>query len=167
MGFFDSLGDRVKELFGLNRVISPLPDAPRQDSNKIRVNFTTPTPTPTATPTPRPMPTPTLIPQAPPNPYMPMIQKYFPPQEQNNASNVMFKESSFNPTLIHPNQDQYGSRDYGAYQFNDHWQGPNLAAHGLTIADMLDPETAIKFAAWLQSQQGWQPWASAGGLGLE
>lgn len=155
------------EQLGLTRpkVVSPIPDVRPQPD--IRMIFNTPTPSPTPSPIPQPIPTPTLIPDAPVNPYMGLLAQYFPPQEVNNASNVMFRESSFNPQTIHRNEDQRVTSDYGPFQINDYWQRENLANQGFTIEDMLDPEKAIRFAAWLQAQQGWSPWATAPGLGLE
>ena len=116
---------------------------------------------------PTPNPTPTLIPEAPKNPYMNLLAKYFPPHEVNNASNVMYKESSFIPDAPpHQNNDPYNSKDYGLYQGNDYWQRENLKKMNLTPQDLLDPETAIKFAAWLQKMRGWGEWSTSKSLGL-
>lgn len=137
--------DKLLQLLGLGvqPVISPLPN-----------NYQPP------------IPTPTLIPGAPPNPYMPLLAKYFPPSEVNNASNVMFKESSFDPNTVNVNSDARGTRDYGLFQGNDYWQRENLKKMDLEPEDLLDPETAVKFAAWLQAKRGWREWNASKSLGL-
>ena len=160
MAFWDNLTAFFDRLLG--KTVSPLPD----EQGVQRYMFNKPTPTPMTTATPTSMPTPTLLPEAPTNPYMGMLSQYFPSNQVNNASNVMFRESSFNPNLINPNRDRHGSQDFGLFQVNDYWQRENLANQGLTPADVLDPETAIKFAAWLYGRQGWQPWVAARNLGL-
>lgn len=125
---------------------------------------TTPTATPTATPTQPPVPTPTLLPGAPENPYMDLLKQYFPPEEVNNASNVMFNESGFRPDALGHNDG--GTTDYGLFQINDYWQRHNLAKKGLSLEDLLDAATNIKYAAEMQAQQGWEPWYGADSLGL-
>lgn len=139
MGILESLLDMISP-----KTISPLPE-----------KYTSPTP----------IPTPTLIPQ-PSNPYMGLLAKYFSPQERNNASNVMFKESSFRPDVVNVNTDRQKSKDYGLFQGNDYWQRENFKTLGITPQDLLDPETAVKFAAWLHAKYGWRPWSSSRELGL-
>jgi len=163
---------RLRGLFGLQDqpVQSPVSDTQQIDprvaaqyKNPYEPNMNRYRPTPT--PTPEPYPTPTLLPNAPENPYMDLLKQYFPPDQVNNASNIMFRESSYNHRTIHENPG--GTKDYGLFQVNDKWQSQNLAKQGYTIEDMLDAVKAIQFAAWLQSQQGWNPWATAEGLGLK
>jgi hypothetical protein len=120
------------------------------------------------------VPTPTLVPGAPHNPYMGLIQQYFPQDQWNAASNVMFGESGFRPGAYNTNEGitgtvksvddlrqilaQYPRTDVGPYQINSYWQRDNLPKAGFTIEDMLEPEKAVQFAAWLQAQNGWNPW---------
>ncbi len=186
MGYFDNLRNSIMTMFegakstvgrqvnsGIDRLIPPSnvnikfnqEGQGQAASPPITSNVISPLPNLTATPQPTstPMPTPTLIPWAPQNPYASLLERYFSPEEVNNASNVMFKESSFNPLTT--NQNPVGT-DWGLFQINDYYQRKNLAQFGLTPEDLLDPETAIKFASWLQSQQGWNPWVGAESLGL-
>lgn len=155
---------------------------PKSYTHSERWGTPSPTPMPSATPTPRnfgsvlgamtpersnaPRPTPTLIPEAPENPHMEILKKYFPPDQVNNASNVMFRESGFRPDAIGHNTDAVGSKDYGAFQINDYWQRYNLEKKGLTPEDLLDIEENIRYAAEMQAQQGWDPWYGADALGL-
>jgi hypothetical protein len=110
-----------------------------------------------------PVPTPTLLPDAPPNPYYDLLPQYFPNEQVNNASNVMFKESGFRPDAVNLNDD--GSRDYGLFQINSvHEQ--DLKNKGMTLQDMLDVVKNIQYAAEMQKAQGWEPWYGADSLGL-
>lgn len=114
----------------------------------------------------RPIPTPTLIPNAPANPHMELLKRYWPSEEVNNASNVMFGESGFKPDAIGQNTDDVSSKDYGLFQINDYWQRHNLAKKGLTPEDLLDPEKNVQYAYDMWKEQGWEPWYSGDKLGL-
>lgn len=134
------------------------------------------TPTPTSAPQqqqyqqPSAMPTPTVFPQFQNvnTQIQDLIRQYF-PQDPNRAINVASSESSLNPSLIQQERNPYipelgrKSRDIGIFQINDWYQRNNLKKMGYTPQDMLDLEKALKFASWLQSQQGWTPWYGSTG----
>lgn len=117
----------------------------------------------TPTPTQVPVPTPTLLPDAPENPYMSLLKRYFPVDQVNNASNVMFKESGFRPNATNVNSN--GTTDYGLFQINS-VHSPDIQKQGMTLQDMLDAAKNIQYAAQIYKQQGWNPWYGADSLGL-
>jgi dihydroorotase-like cyclic amidohydrolase len=61
---------------------------------------------------------------------------------------------------------KYPNTDVGLWQINNKMQSANLAKAGFTIYDMLDPEKATQFAAWLYSKNKWNPWYGADRLGI-
>ena len=130
--------------------ISPLPRTPLQSSPQ-------PLPSPSTQPYQQPI-FPSLeeygTPQ-PPDEIINLIMALFPKEEWANAARVAFGESSYNPGLTGPTDDR------GLYQISPKWQSENLASQGYTIEDMMDMEKNMRFASWLQSQQGWNPWVAA------
>ena len=186
-----SFTERFKDLF-LNRTVSPIPEEKKGFVDKmgelffppeppVRIMFDQPkaetkeplapmqpSPTPTSTPMPQPFPTPTLTPEGEKHTapkWKDLVSRYFPNEEVNNALNVMFKESSGNPTGT-PNVNKNGSKDYGLMQINDIHAPEIKAKFGYTMDDMLDPEKNIRVAQWLWNRFGWKPWSTAESLGL-
>ncbi len=129
-------------------------------------------PTPTATLMPTPTTTP--IPGTPENPYLDLIKEYFPDKDPVKWSNVMFRESSFNPLSLAANlyengkfkeqirlnppknreewksyRNQYPSIDVGLMQINTAKAvSEYLEKLGLTYYDLLqDPKLNIQIAS--------------------
>lgn len=120
-------------------------------------------PAPQATPAPQPaFPDVTQynIPQ-PSEQVMNLLMQYFPQEEWENAARVAFGESSYRPDIVNP---QSGTT--GMFQIHPIHQA-NLAQQGMGFQDMTDLEKNIQFAAWLQGQQGWNPWEAATKLGIQ
>lgn len=92
---------------------------------------------------------------------MNLLMQYFPQEELENAARVAFGESSYRPDVVHP---QSGTT--GLFQIHPIHQA-NLAQQGMNFEDMTDLEKNIQFAAWLQGQQGWNPWEAATKLGIK
>lgn len=133
----------------------------------------------------RPTPSPTRVPNQP-NPYLNLVNKYFPREERNRASNVMLGESSLDPNMAHINSikqkrpvksakdiqnliDQYGSIDVGLYQHNLGTPTGDallryMETQGLDLEDLLDPEinTKLAYDRWVGNIKdivpGWQQW---------
>ena len=91
---------------------------------------------------------------------MNLLMKYFPQEEWENAARVAFGESSYRPEVVNPE-----SGTTGMFQIHPVHQA-NLEQQGMNFQDMTDLEKNIQFAAWLQGQQGWNPWEAAGNLGI-
>lgn len=87
-----------------------------------------------------------------------LIQHYFPPEQWDNAYQVMMAESGGNPNAANDQVPQR-ERSFGLFQINTN-------VHPLTREQAMDPETNIRYAAQLYSQQGWRPWSAAQQLGL-
>lgn len=92
------------------------------------------------------------------------VSNYFPPEELSNAINVMFQESSGNPSAININSN--GSKDYGLYQINDIHAPRIKKTFGYSMEDLLDPVKNLEVASWLFKEQGWTPWVGARMLGI-
>ena len=171
-------GERMKEKFQQiitrqpQQFVSPLPNEP-----EARIQ-------PIGQPA---RPTPTMVPGTANHPYMQTIQRHFPQQEWNKASNVAFGESSFRPNIVHintpnggmsvevKNREQfddlmrkYGNIDIGLFQLNSRMlaQSKALEQLGLTWYDLFDPEKNAEVASkWVSGQirgllPGWQNWAT-------
>ncbi len=91
--------------------------------------------------------------------YRALIQKYFPPDQWDNAYRVMMAESVGGDPNAHATQ---GEDSRGLFQIN---VAPN-ANPELAGADLYDPETNVRIAARMYSQRGWQPWTTAQQMGL-
>jgi len=83
-----------------------------------------------------------------------LVQKYFPPDQWDNALAVAQGESGWNPNAW----NQSGENSQGYFQIN-------RAAHP-NAGNMFDPEANVAYAAQLYKQQGWQPWTVARNMGL-
>ena len=90
-----------------------------------------------------------------------LLMQYFPQEEWENAARVAFGESSYRPGVVNPE-----SGTTGMFQIHPIHQ-VNLEQQGMTFQDMIDLAKNIKFAAWLQGQQGWSPWEAATKLGIQ
>lgn len=159
--FGEQTGNTIKVMFD-----NPIPTPQHLPGGGVIRSERVPSPMPTATPTPTnvPMPTPTLRPDIPFHNFTPILQKYFPPEELNNAQNVVMGESSFNPWAVNANKN--GSKDYGLFQINDIHAKQIKDLFGYSMNDLFDPLKNIEVASWLWKQQGWTPWVAAKGLGL-
>jgi Transglycosylase SLT domain len=190
------------------RVNAPIPSFRYAEFGKV-----TPTNTPTVQPTvqptikptnpiqPKPTPTPvtTYNKQGEPhiwettkNPHLALVKQIWQGVEPTNVSNVMARESSWRPNLVHVNTPdggfhqaikdpnelnellrKHGSVDIGLMQINN---APAVEVYlrqkGLKWTDLLDPATNLQVAYDLYSGRipktasGWGNWAVAGGLGL-
>lgn len=91
----------------------------------------------------------------------PLIQKYFPQDQWENALRVIQGESGGNPQAI---GDKYPIKgilapSYGLFQIR--------ALPGRPAPEqLLNPEFNVAYAANLFKEQGWRPWTAARKLGL-
>ena len=90
-----------------------------------------------------------------------LIKKYFPQEQWNNAYNVMKGESGGNPQAVGDNYPINGETipSYGLFQIRGLPGRPDSQT-------LLNPEENVKYAAQMQSQQGWGPWTAAKKLGI-
>jgi len=89
-----------------------------------------------------------------------LIKKYFPKAEWQRAWNVMQGESGGNPNAVGDNYPIKGifAPSVGLFQIR--------TLPGRPSAEQLkNPEFNVKYAANMQSEQGWQPWTVAKKLG--
>lgn len=108
--------------------------------------------------------------------YSDLVTQYFPKGIGGEAIRIGMGESGLNPNAISPpNDDQWGSRDWGLFQINDHWQEgrvrkmfnvPDDWSKEEVMRLMLDPVKNILTALEIWEEQGWDPWSTAEGLGL-
>ena len=85
--------------------------------------------------------------------YYPLIQKYFPKEQWENANKVMLWESGGNPMAIGR------AGEIGLFQI---MLFPNRPSR----EQLFNPEVNVKYAASLYGWRGWKPWTSARRLGL-
>lgn len=92
---------------------------------------------------------------------MPLIQKYFPPDQWQNAYAVASAESGGNPQAVGDNYPIDGQTipSYGLFQIRGLPGRPDPQT-------LLNPEQNVAYAAQMWSQQGWQPWTTARRMGL-
>lgn len=86
--------------------------------------------------------------------WRPLVAKYFPANQVDNALRVMTGESGGRPDATNYNRN--GSIDRGLFQIN--------SCHGANST--YDPEANIRYASQLWSSQGWHPWVYARKIGL-
>jgi hypothetical protein len=95
-----------------------------------------------------------------------LVEKYFPPDQVENAMAVLQGESSGNPNATNSNTN--GTTDRGLFQINDvHTQ--ELKDRGIISSedDLYDPETNVKAASQVYSQgDGWHQWMAARKIGI-
>lgn len=92
-----------------------------------------------------------------------LIAKYFPKEQQQNALRIMSKENGAGDPKRVSAPNKNGSRDYGLFQLNDKAQGKRV---GYDLEQFKDPETNVRIAYQIWSEQGWRPWSTAKKLGL-
>jgi hypothetical protein len=95
--------------------------------------------------------------ELPDDPWAELIVKYFPAEHVDDAVKVSQCEnrSRTAETISLPNRDQWGSRDYGLFQLNDHWQGNRV---GGDVQQFLDPEINVRVASEIFRDSGYS-WA--------
>jgi soluble lytic murein transglycosylase-like protein len=89
--------------------------------------------------------------------WRPLVAKYFPADQVDNALAVIMGESSADPTKVGDLDTAYPS--YGLMQVR--------ALPGRPAPEfLLHPENNIKYSAEMFVQQGWCPWTAAKNIGL-
>ncbi len=86
--------------------------------------------------------------------YRPIVAKYFPAGQVNNALLTMSKESSCNPLAVSP------THDHGLMQINE----VHLDMVGGNLNALYDPDTNIRVAASIYSGRGWNAWYAVRGI---
>jgi len=94
--------------------------------------------------------------------WRPLVAKYFPANQVNNALAVMKGESGGNPNSINDNPR---TRDYSVGLFQINLYG-KLAKSRPSEAWLLIPENNIAYASRVWKNQGWTPWSYARKIGL-
>jgi|GEM_PF-1396322 len=94
--------------------------------------------------------------------WRPLVAKYFPANQVNNALSVMKGESGGNPNAINDNPR---TRDYSVGLFQINLYG-GLAKSRPSEAWLLIPENNIAYASRVWKNQGWTPWSYARKIGL-
>ena len=92
--------------------------------------------------------------------WRPLVAKYFPADQVDNALAVMGAESSGLADATCNNTN--GSIDRGLFQINSVHSG-RVAGN---LDSLYDPETNVRIAGEIFSGQGWHPWVAAHKLGL-
>ncbi len=90
--------------------------------------------------------------------YFPLIQKYFPREQWQNARRVMQAESGGDPRAHNTN----GEDSRGLFQIN---VGPGANTQ-LAKYNLFDPETNVRLAAEKWQGEGWRPWTTAVQMGI-
>ena len=120
---------------------------------------------------PQPSPGPALTPAIPSSPSPasqnmagidPLIQKYFPQEQWQNAQRVMMGESGGRADAVGDKLPIRGvlAPSYGKFQIR--------ALPGRPAPQqLLDPDFNVKYAAEMWKQQGWKPWSAAKKLGIK
>lgn len=96
-----------------------------------------------------------------------LIQKYFPPEQWDNALRVAKGESGLRPDATNKNKDR--SIDYGLFQINSIHAKNIMQEFGYTMEDLRnDVEKNIQVAKWIYDRnKGWRPWVAAQNMGLD
>jgi hypothetical protein len=139
------------------------PEAPKIDLGKYLILQSQEKKFPQGTPVPPPV-EPTIVQQpvvqiTPVNSdWRPLVAKYFPAEQVDNALAIMNAESGGNPSAVSP------TNDHGLFQINaGTWPG---YADGLPLEMAYDAETNIRVASYIYNTRGWSPWTTARKLGL-
>lgn len=83
--------------------------------------------------------------------YRPLVAKYFPSNEVDNALVIMTHESGGNPNAVSP------TNDHGLMQIHAPlWTN----FFGVTTDQLKDPETNIKLASTIWQRGGWRAWST-------
>ncbi len=87
--------------------------------------------------------------------WRPLVEKYFPADQVDTAMRVMNCETG---ATGDPNSYNSGSHASGLFQhLPKYWEERSTAA-GWGGSDIMDPETNVAVAAWLQQWGGWSHW---------
>jgi soluble lytic murein transglycosylase-like protein len=86
--------------------------------------------------------------------WKPLIAKYFPSDQVNNAIKIVNAESGGNTNVLSP------TRDRGLFQIN----AIHIGRVNGNLEALFDPETNVKVAYAIWSEQGWGPWTTKGVL---
>ena len=87
-----------------------------------------------------------------------LVEKYFPPDQVENAMAVLLAESSGNPNAVGPTDD-HGLFQITGATWSDYGEGKPLE-------EAYDPETNVRIASKIYASRGWQPWVTARNMGL-
>lgn len=69
----------------------------------------------------------------------------------------MMAESKGENRVSPPNNDKWGSKDWGIFQLNDHWQIHRVK----DVNEFLNPETNVKLASDIYYERGnWGAWST-------
>lgn len=83
--------------------------------------------------------------------WRPLVAKYFPANEVNNALKIMKAESGGNPNALSPTQDR------GLMQINQ----CHSAKVGGNLNALFNPETNVKVAYQIWKSSGWRAWTTS------
>ena len=94
-------------------------------------------------------------------PWRPLVEKYFPAEQVDNALRVMLCESTGDPSIVSHTDD------WGLFQHHLRFWKERSTEAGWANANVLDPEANVAVAAWLWSSRGsWRDWVCAKKLGI-
>jgi soluble lytic murein transglycosylase-like protein len=80
-----------------------------------------------------------------------LVARYFPPSQVANAMTIIKYESGGNPNALSQTNDR------GLFQIN----AVHIKRVNGDLSALFDPETNVKVAYAIWSEQGWSPWSTA------